>query len=233
MEIPMYLAMTAAEFHNAPALPPCTAWMACHFSCYGTGLSNLPNRLPENAMVIVNDRTPVMGHDPQYILEQLTQLQEKWNIRYFLLDFQRRDEALTAKIAELLAKQLPCPTGVTQWYAEGLSCPVFLPPPPLHIPLKKHLESWSGREIWIEAAITQQATTVTKEGSHTTPVSPSALDEPSFEDTDLHCRYRVELKDNAAVFHLQRNKDQLHNFLKDAEKLGVTLSVGLYQQLGI
>ena len=47
MAIGRYFAMTAAEIRGCSALPAGIAWMACHFSPYGTGLSNLPPELPE------------------------------------------------------------------------------------------------------------------------------------------------------------------------------------------
>ena len=46
MAIRQYLAMTAAEMTQAGSLPRHSAWMACHFSPYSTGLTNLPDRLP-------------------------------------------------------------------------------------------------------------------------------------------------------------------------------------------
>ena len=45
MGLPLYLAMTAAELSAAEALPRKMAYMACHFSLYGTGLSNIPEQL--------------------------------------------------------------------------------------------------------------------------------------------------------------------------------------------
>jgi len=232
MKIPMYLAMTAAEFESADTLPENTAWMACHFSCYGTGLSNLPHRLPENAMIIVNDRTPVMGHDPGCILTQLLEIYEVQKPKYFLLDFQRKDEPLTAEITNLLTKELPCPAAATPWYAKTLDCPVFLSPPPLHTPLKDYLAPWKGREIWLEAAIMQQTVTVTETGNCVSPVSFSKLAEPIFTDTNLHCHYHIEQKEDAVVFHLQRDSALLSEFTDEAQTLGVTMGVGLYQQLG-
>lgn len=232
MAIPRYLAMTAAEFDNADTLPRHTAWMACHFSCYGTGLSNLPTQLPEDAMVIVNDRTPVMGHDPQRILQQLMQLWENLKPKYFLLDLQRTGETLSLDIARLLVKNLPCPVGVTEHYARELNCPVFLPPPPLHIPLKQHLAPWKDREVWLETATEAEQITVTQEGSQFESARFEKLDEPIFGEETLHCRYHIRLTENAAMFELERRKEELETLLAEAETKGVSVSVGLYQQLG-
>lgn len=232
MALQCYLAMTCAEFNAAAVLPEHIAWMACHFSCYGTGLSNLPGTLPEGSMVIVNDRTPVQGHDPGFILEQLIQLYEVRKPSCFLLDFQRPEVKEAAGIARVLAEGLPCPVGVSDLYAGGLDCSVFLPPPALHVPLEAHLAPWKGRRIWLEAAPDAQTITVTAEGSRYAPADIESLDEPVFEDKALHCRYHTEIAGTAALFHLLREKEDLAALLADAERLGVTQAVGLYQQLG-
>lgn len=227
-----YLAMTAAEFGAAEVLPQHPAWMACHFSCYGTGLSNLPQRLPQDAMVIVNDRTPVQGHDPALILEQLIHLAEMFTPSCFLLDLQRPGVEETAAIARLLTQKLPCPVGVTEYYAGELDCPVFLAPPPLHVTLQEYLSPWKGRDIWLEAAAEAEEITVTEKGSSFAPATMEALAEPVFEDTDLHCRYHTELARDSIIFRLQRGKRELSTLLDQAQALGVTQTVGLYQQLG-
>ena len=64
MAITPFLAMTAAEMRNISVCPPKIAWMACHFSPYGLGLSNMPKDLPSNSLLIVDDYTPPSGHDP-------------------------------------------------------------------------------------------------------------------------------------------------------------------------
>ena len=50
MAIKGYLAMTAAEIAAAGAPAYGLAYMACHFSPYGTGLVNLPRELPEGRL---------------------------------------------------------------------------------------------------------------------------------------------------------------------------------------
>ena len=64
MAIAPFLAMTGAEMRNNSVLPDKIAWMACHFSPYGTGLSNLPKNLPAGSLLMVDDITPPHGHDP-------------------------------------------------------------------------------------------------------------------------------------------------------------------------
>lgn len=228
MKMRCYLAMTGAEFTAAAKLPEHTAWMACHFSCYGTGLSNLPPSLPEGSMIILNDRTPVQGHDPGLILEQLRLLYEQLKPSCFLLDLQRSG---ATEIVKTLTQGLPCPVGVTAEYAAALSCPVFLEPPPLHVPLQEHLAPWKGREVWLEAALEAERITVDTQGSQVEPADIALLDEPVFEEPELHCRYNIRLTENTAVFQLLRAKEDLVRLLEDAQKRGVTQAVGLYQQL--
>lgn len=231
MGIKGYTAMTAAELQNATEIPPRLAWMACHFSCYGTGLSNLPRQLPDNAMVIINDRTPVLGHDPDVIAEQLRALYEELQPSYFLLDFQRPDNPETKAIAEALVESLPCPVGVSSYYAKGLPCPVFLPPPEIDVSLEKHLAPWRDREIWLEMAEDHQIATVTEAGCHFAPTEGKDTDNYLF-DEQVFCHYQVEYGPEVATVDLHRGKAALHSLLECAEALGVALAVGLYQQLG-
>ena len=231
MGITGYTAMTAAELQNVAEAPANLAWMACHFSCYGTGLSNLPRQLPENAMIIVNDRTPVRGHDKAVIAEQLNALYQQLKPAYFLLDFQRPDNPETQAIAESLVAALPCPVGVSSYYAEGLPCPVFLPPPEIDVSPENHLAPWKGREIWLEVAEDHQIATVTEAGCRFAPAEAKDTDNYLF-DRQVFCHYQVKYSPETATVHLHRGKAALHSLLEYAATLGVTLAVGLYQQLG-
>lgn len=232
MALPVYLAMTAAEFRSAEALPEHAAWMACHFSCYGTGLSNLPEQLPAGAMVILNDRTPVFGHDPELIAKQLSEIVACSNSGGVLLDFQRPDCPQTANIVKSIVTALSCPVAVTEAYAEELDCPIFLSPPPLCKPLAEHIIPWKDREIWLEVALDSQTITVTPDGSHFSPSFPADPQEPSFPEDALFCRYHTDVFEDQAVFTLFRTREMLDTLLQEAERLGVCRAVGLYQELG-
>lgn len=230
MGLPLYLAMTAAEMEHASSLPQNLAYMACHFSPYSTGLSNLPRQLPPDSMLTVNDRTPICGHDPQRIAEQINLVLEERKCASVLLDFQRPDIPDVKALAAFLAKELPCPVAVSHHYASGLSCPVFLPPIPPDTPLKIYVQPWEGREIWLEAALEGAAFTVTKDGCEISPLS-DAPPEDCFFDNMLHCHYHMEANDDRALFHLFRTRDDLSALLEEAHSLGVTRAVGLYQEL--
>ena len=56
MALPLYLAQTALEM-GGNSLPGRLAYMACHFSPGGQGLSNVPELLPSGAILILDDST--------------------------------------------------------------------------------------------------------------------------------------------------------------------------------
>ena len=227
MSLPVYLARTAAEFGSS--LSPNAAYMACHFSPYGTGLSNIPRNLPEGSLLILNDRIPVQGHDGSQITEQLQELVEEYNCNSVLLDFQR-ESSETGMIAEKIVSSLTCPVAVTEKYAKDLNCPVFLLPP-VYQPLVETLEAWPGREIWLELGCATQVLTVTADGCDISPMLPYDGAEGRFYTQELACRYTTELKPDAAVFTISRDRECLKALLLQAKELGVTRAVGLYQEL--
>lgn len=231
MALPLYLAMTAAEMGGNVPLPQKLAYMACHFSPYGTGLSNLPSSLPPGSMLILNDRIPVCGHDKHLIANQLADLTDNCSCECILLDFQRPDVKETAELAELIVQSLSCPVGVSMRFAEKLDCPVFLPPVPPDIPIWAYLSPWEGREVWLEAALDGQVITVLESGSSTVPLFPWEHPEGGQQDAALHCRYLIHMDDDVR-FTLFRTPEDLDALLAEAEALGVTRAVGLWQELG-
>ena len=198
--------------------------MACHFSPYGTGLSNLPPQLPPGSMVIVNDRTPVSGHDPQYISAILRQIVQDQQVSHVLLDFQRPGDSLTSEITKAIVDALDCPIGVTQWYAEDLACGVFLPPPPLHLPIADYLRPWEGRPVWLELAPDCACYTITEDGCKQ---AASNL-EGTFPHTDpqAYCGYRIEISDESIRFLIKRGPEELEQIRRYSE---IACFVGLYQ----
>jgi hypothetical protein len=200
--------------------------MACHFSAYGTGLSNLPPPTAACSMLILNDRTPIRGHDPEEILCQL----KKQNPDRVLLDFQRQAVAEARQLTNLLVRELPCPVGVSHWYGEGLDCPVFLPPIPPDEPVEAYLRPWQGREIWLEVSLEGRTYSVTEQGSTASPLlhpNPGG-----FSDEDLHCHYRIRHHDDRVSFQIYRTPQDLQELLAHAKNHGVTTAVGLYQEMG-
>lgn len=127
---------------------------------------------------------------------------------------------------ELVA--LDFPVCVSECYARDLECPVFLPPLPLTVPLSDYIRPWKDREIWLDAALSCEQITVTDQGSS---VKATEFTQCPFSDQELHCHYRIVKKDDSVVFTLQRTKDDLNDLLAEADNLGITAAVGLYQEL--
>ena len=228
MAIPLYLAKTSWEFRQSPEQPDHLAWMACHFSPYGTGLTNLPATLPDNSLLILNDRTPVHGHDPKRIRDTVEEVIHQNNCFGILLDFQRPDCDETTKIVEELLT-LPCPVCVSDCYAKNWDCPVFLPPVPLNMTVEAYLACWLGREVWLEVAAECASLTATRTGCVHSSI-PTAGNFP-FRDQELLCHYRIDATDESVQFILRRDKEDLNDLLIKAEERGVTKAVGLWQEL--
>ena len=228
MAIRPFLAMTAAEIRGTETLPPKTAWMACHFSPYSTGLSNLPKALPPGSMVILDDITPIHGHDSEAIAAQLRPRLDALKCSGVLLDFQRPGYEEAELLARRLSETLPCPVGVSALYGQALSCPVFLPPVPPDVNLADYLAPWQGREIWLELALGGQAVALKADGAH--------FGENRFPrkgiihaDDALHCHYVIEEQQDAFIFHTWRTAEDLGALLEDAGQ--IKFAVGLYQEL--
>jgi hypothetical protein len=226
-----YLAYTAGEL-QASTQDRNLAYMACHFSLYTSGLSNLPEVLPPGSMLILNDQIPISGHDSHRIADQLQETIESFSCDSLLLDFQRPGNEETAQLCRLLAAQMPCPLGISHHYASSIDCAVFLPPPPLDMPLSEHWKPWQDRKIWLECALEAAEFTITPDGCRVSPLPYVFSQEETFIEESIHCRYRCEVSNNQVRFHLYRTADQLDALLEEADHLGIEKAVGLYQQLG-
>ena len=232
MAITPYLAMTAGEIRNASALPRRTGWLSCHFSASGTGLSNLPAALPSGSLLILDDSTPMDGHDPAQIAVQLEDCAKRRECAGILLDFQRPGAEGVQNLIARLEAAVSVPLIVSAAYAKSTECAVFLPPVPADVPLAEYLFPWRGREIWLEAALDGLEITLTETGAVRTSLPRWEQPEAEgFRDDRLHCHYRCELREEAAVFTLWRSPENLKALLAEAEGLGVTAAVGLYQEL--
>lgn len=230
MGLTRFIALTAGEFSRCACLNFPVAWMACHFSPYHTGLSNLPEQLPQGSLIMINDSAPIYNHDSHKITQQLQHLLQDLQPKGFVLDFQRPDFPENKALAEHLVNVLPCPVAVSDLYAQGLSCPVFLSAPPLAVPLDRHIKPWKDREIWLEAVLTQETLTLTGVGCDREETFLTSDPLPYCHQT-LHCQYDFVLEENQAVFTLRRTETELSSFLRCAESLGITTAISLYQQM--
>ena len=202
MVFPLYLAMSAMELTPIPN----PAFLVLEDS-------QIP---PPGTLPVVTDAFRV---DRQLLL-QLCQGREA-----VLLDFEHPPSVDTRE----LIRDLPCPAAAPPGYRED--GPVFLPPPPLHIPLEAYLSPWNGREIWLEAALQKQVITVTAEGCTVFPPCTNRDLQDGFYSEMLHCRFSQSFTDSRALFTLFDTPDTLRSKLNHAASLGVTRAVGLYQEL--
>lgn len=233
MALAPFLAMTAAEIRINPRIPAGICWMACHFSPYGTGLSNLPRTLPPGSILMVDDITPIRSHDPQRILQQLSQCVETLHCSGVLLDFQRPDVAETSALVEVLTAGLPCPVAVSSFYAGTGSFPVCLPPVPLTEPPEQHFLPWGDRPLWLELGYDAAEITVTEAGSCVSPLPCPLLPGDGFYDETLCCHYRMTQEEEKIKFLLWRTEEDQKVLLKTAEDHGVTCALGLYQEYAV
>lgn len=200
----LYLAMTAGEMERCPVLPPHVAWMSCQFSPGNAGLSNLPRSLPKDSVVILSDQAPISGHDPKTVERQLQALIEEFAPVGILLDFQRPGGQ---DMARHLVETLPCPTAVSEDYAQSLSCPVFLSPQPLC--MLPDPSKWNGRTIWLDAPVCSQTVTVTKKGAQISPLLPYIHLNGGFFHQKLGVRYKTQCLDDRVLFTLSRGPEEL------------------------
>lgn len=229
MGLPIYLAMTAWEMSHLQKPEHC-GWMACHFSAYGSGLSNIPTQLPPNSLLILNDRMPPAGHDPELITRQVCQTVEELHCCGVLLDLQRPYCLETAKIAAAICAGVPCPVAVTSEYVRDCDCGVFLPPVPPYRTLTEHITPWKGRQLWLEIDTGQYTMELTEQGCKIFPGAELGSS-PIHQDTDLHCHYSIRQEQDRAVFSLTRTTEDLQALLEEAQQLEIFLCTGLYQEL--
>ena len=228
MSLRLYLAMTEAEIRRAPVLPRNLAYMACHFSPYGTGLVNIPERLPPGSILIINDRVPVLAHNPEQIAKQLSDTVRRLRVFGVLMDLQIPDNPRTAQIVKNVTDALPCPVGVSESYAVD-SCAIF-GAPPIHQALTEYTKSKGSRPLWLEAFQETAFFKVTSSGC--TISQGEKISGKCFFDDILQCKYQYVIQKDQALFHLTRASEDIPGYLRKAEALGIEIAVGLYQQLG-
>ena len=229
MKIVRYLAISAARMQAIPRLPEAAAWMSCHFSPYGRGISNRPRSLPPGSVLILDDRNPVYGHDPGITAAQLRGITETNRCSWVLLDFQHPNDPETAAMADFLQKSLTCPTAVSAPYAESSTCPVLLPPVPLQTPARDYLAHWQGRKIFLEADPDTAELVLTAEGLTVTPLPDADPRPEDFRDEALHCRYRIRIQEKAASFLLYRTEADISALLEECTQYGVAGALGMYR----
>lgn len=225
----VFLAMTPGEMTHT--LPTHLAYMACHFSPYSKGLSNLPTFLPKNSILLIDDSMSVSTHDPVLICKQLQEIVNQFAICAVLADFQNPVDEAALPIFATLLDTLSCPFAVTEHYAKQLHCPVFLASLPVNMALSTYLEPWKDQDIFLEVAPGSLEITLTEKGSvFKVPALQNTCALP-LHDPRLHCHYQVEVFKDKAVFTLRRTRDDLTTLVNEAYHLGIHSAIGLYQEL--
>ena len=232
MVLPLILAMTQSEIGAVSKLPHKIAWMSCHFSSGSEGITGIPEELPEGSILILTDGESSRGHSRDLAAQQLADAVQKLGCNSVLLDFQRPPDPESIAMVHAIVEALSCPAAVTAAYSEGLSCPIFLAPCPLHMPMADYLLPWRSREIWLEAALGQENITVTKHGTAFAPTYPVHVQGSSFYSEKLHCMYQTNVSSDSITFTLFDTPETLKGKLHTAHALGVCRMVGLYQELG-
>ena len=231
MEIPIYLAMTSAEFLTCTNLPPRMGWMACHFSSCNGGLSNLPDRLPPESVLILDDSTPFQEHDCNLVVSQLYDAVSAFHPAALLLDFERPGNQQMYHLIKSITERLPCPVVVPSIYADRFDYPIFLPSGPLYQPLADYLKPYRKREIWLDAAPVRAQMVITPESAQYIPQAYEIPTDSCLFDTSLHCHYQTKVEEDQIIFTFSRTCADLVPWLLEAEQLGVCCAVGLYQEL--
>ena len=149
-----------------------------------------------------------------------------------MLDFQRHPSVQAQALAESLVQAPPCPVAVAAPFAQGLSCPVLLPPCPAHVPLGEHMKPWAGRDIWLEVSRGTDCISVDRSGAVFSVQPPPMSETAGFPEETLHCHYRIETGPEQIRFTLWRTADDIRSLCRSGQSLGIQGFLGLYQELG-
>ncbi len=231
MSIPLYLAMTAADFFRCEEIPPHIAWMSLHFSPAGPGLSNLPGVLPPGSMVILDDQIPWNGHSHQQVCKELRGLLQTRKIRSLLLDFERPPRLETMALSQMilsLCQEIGCSVGLPKPYRTSGEGALFLPPHPCHrTPDKLSAEA---EEIWLEVAPVGFTADILHDGVHLEDSPPLPLPGvPVFMSPALCCCYTSMPASQGIRVRLFDTKKTIQAKSIIWEQLGVTRLIGLYR----
>ncbi len=214
-----YLAVTEKEIQNASGP---VAWMACRFAKKHPGLENLPPRLPEGSLIIVDDLQPISGHSPARIRQQLESLCKTQRPTGILLDLQRRKTPQAMQMVKVLLQIQDVPVALTAEYARDCNCPVLLTAP-MHIKLQQVLAPWKGQEVWLDIPMGQMTLRQGKPAEETVPPQNHYQ-----WDRFLCCGYAKTGQD---TYTLCRNRAMLPKILEEAARLGISKALVLASEI--
>lgn len=226
MEIRWYPAMTAEEIAQMQIPPEHYAWMAAHFDPKGTGLMDLPETMPENGLLILNDEIPYSGQDGERICTALKVFSENQKIYGILLDFQRPVQAALKEIIKQIVASVPCPVAAAESYGIRGIIP-FIPMPELTQPPEEYFRSRKGS--WLEVYKQAKTYRINCTGCDAVNGKPSSR---GLSDSALCVHYDTVVNADYADFTLWRDTEDHRRVLEIAQAAGIDTAVGLYQELG-
>lgn len=229
MDIYCYPALSDDELKNARIVPDIYCRMGCHF--ISGGLTALPENLPRNSLLMIDDRIPLEKCNIAEVKNKLDRLTEEFRLAGILLDFQRSGSAESQALSIFLSKHMTVPVAVTEHYAQATSGPVFVCMPPAHQTIISSLEQWRGREIWLELATDRKTVIIDTEGCRVTESGDQAVITPSYCGK-RYSHYKIDFQGRAARFTFNRGIEDLKKIICDKKALGIKHTVGLYQELG-
>lgn len=187
--------------------------------------SGIPPNLPPNSIIVLHDQE-YTAYDPDKVASFVSQ----YDCSGVLLDLQKINSHSSNLLIEAL-DQLHVPFCVSASYAQNDARAVFIPPVPLTIPLAQYIAPWRGRTIWLELALDGQLVTVTPDSSTERYLPAVKYPSEGRHDQHLHCHYEIKLTEQAAIFTLWRTKEDIDELLIEADQLGISLAIGLWQEL--
>lgn len=231
MFLPIYLATTAHEFTEFKEFPSTLCYLSCHFSASAGGLSNFPSKLPPGSILCVDDSTPIGNHQPNIVTRQLKELIDRFHPCGILLDFQRPDNPWAPDMIESILACTDIPVSVSHIYAKDFDCPVFLPPLPFRMTVAEYLQPWNGREIWLELGNDKEMAIITESSFGAERIDRVPDNKMQFRDSSLLCHYSTHIKQDHIAIYFHRTQQDLRQLQQQAQQLGVTKFLGLWQQL--
>lgn len=227
----IYMALTGQEYKTVTKnRPKYTAWMSCHFSGFDDGLSNLPNKLDDDSILILDDSIPICDHSVKNISEQLQEILSENQVRGVLLDFQRPYSESLFYMTRTLQKALPCPVAAPPEYAAESPHPVFLPPVPHYQSVSSYLQKWEGREIWLEFSSACASYCLTTSGFYAAG-DECTQSSKTFSCPSCHSHYHIHTLKDSAKFCFSRTVEDLQEMIRACSQWGVEVCIGLYQEL--
>lgn len=241
MPISIYEAVTAGDCFERNALPAHAAWMAAHFSAVGTGVTNLPQRLPVGSLFMLDDQIPWQNHDAERICQELLQAVAELACSGILLDFEREPCQQTQAFCTLLCtycRQYSIPLGMPPSYGLKLPAALFLPPLPCWPGPETVLQPFSGRELWLDAAESGCVAEIGRKSVQFFSEDPIVLQAQAeghavFWHGGLCCQYYSNQINDRIRIALYDTRQTMEQKLDACAKLGVTVAVMPWAKSGL